>query len=83
MLPYKEKYPVGTKIRIASAERLLEFKRTWKYHHPILDEQIKAAGKVDKVKGVSFYHGGDALYVLEGASGTWHEQVLDPECVPD
>jgi hypothetical protein len=78
MLPYKEKYPVGTSIRIASMERLLEFKRTWKYHHPISDEQIKAAGKVDKVKGVSFYHGGDALYRLEGAGGTWHEQVLDP-----
>ena len=77
MPPYKEKYPVGTIIRIASVERLLEFKRTWKYHHPILDEQIKAAGKVDKVKGVAFYHGGDALYALEGVSGTWHEELLD------
>jgi hypothetical protein len=83
MPPYKEKYPAGTKIRIASVERLLEFKRTWKYHHPILDEQIKAAGKAAKVKGVSFYHGGDALYTLQEVGGTWHEQVLDPENTPD
>lgn len=83
MPPYREKYPAGTSIRIASVERLLEFKRTWKYHHPISDEQIKAGGKVAKVKGVSFYHGGDALYVLEGICGTWHEQVLDPENFSD
>jgi hypothetical protein len=83
MPPYKEKYPAGTNIRIASFERLLEFKRTWKYHHPISDEQIKAAGKIDKVKGVSFYHGGDVLYALEGIGGTWHEQVLDAENSPD
>jgi hypothetical protein len=63
-------------------ERLLEFKSTWKYHHPISDDQIKAAGKPDKVKGVTFYHGGDALYALEGVAGTWHEQVLDPEDPP-
>jgi hypothetical protein len=79
MPPYKEKYPVGTIIRIASVERLQAFKSDWKYHHPISDEQIKAAGKADKVKGVAFYHGGDALYALEGAAGTWHEQVLDLE----
>jgi hypothetical protein len=79
MPPYQEKYPAETTIRIASFERLLEFKKTWKYHHPISDEQINAAGKVDKVKGVSFYHGGDVLYALEGLGGTWHEQILDPE----
>lgn len=78
MTAYKEKYPAGTNIRIASFERLLEFKRTWKYHHPISDEQIKAAGKVDKVKEVSFYHGGDVLYALERVGGTWHEELLDP-----
>jgi hypothetical protein len=79
MPPYQERYLAGTNIRIGSVERLLEFKRTWKYHHPISDEQIKAAGKVAKVKGASFYHGGDVLYALEGIGGIWHEQVLDPE----
>ena len=79
MPPYKEKYPVGTIIRIAPSERREAFKRDWKHHHPISDEQIKAAGKADRVKKVGFYHGGDVLYELEGVPGTWHEQVLDDE----
>lgn len=83
MPPYKEKYPAGTKIRIASVERLLEFKRTWKYHYPISDEQVEAAGKAAKVKGVGFYHGGDVLYTLQEVGGIWHEQVLDPENTPE
>jgi hypothetical protein len=29
------------------------------------------------VEEVSFYHGGDALYVLEGLPGLWHEQCLE------
>jgi hypothetical protein len=26
---------------------------------------------------VSFYHGGDVLYELQTAPGTWHEQLLE------
>ena len=61
---YKEKYPVGTKVRICNLDKLRSFKRDWKYHHPISDEQMQAAGIHDKVKSVGFYHGGDVLYQL-------------------
>jgi hypothetical protein len=75
---YQEKYPVGTIVRIASLDRLQAFKQQWEYHHPLGDDQLKFAGTADKVCGVSFYHGGDVLYQLEDAPGTWHEEVLDP-----
>jgi len=78
MPPYKEKYPAGAIIRIASRERLQAFKRDWKYHHPISDEQISFAGNVVRVESVGFYHGGDVLYKLEGIVGFWHEEVLNP-----
>jgi hypothetical protein len=31
-----------------------------------------------RVKEVSFYHGGDQLYILENLPGIWHEQCLRP-----
>jgi hypothetical protein len=77
--PYKEKYPVGTKVRVDEVENLRAFKRDWKYHHPISGDQVRAAGVADKVKAVSFYHGGDVLYELEQTPGTWHEACLLPD----
>lgn len=29
------------------------------------------------ISTVGFYHGGDVIYTLEKAPGTWHEQLLD------
>lgn len=75
---YKEKYPVGTNVRIATSEKLRQFKQDWKYHHPISEDQIQAAGRIDVVKAVGFYHGGDVLYELNNAPGMWHEVCLDP-----
>jgi hypothetical protein len=78
--PYKEKYPVGASVKIAVEERLRPFMRPrWKYHHPISEAQLTEAGKRDKVASVAFYHGGDVLYELVGAHGTWHEDCLDPD----
>jgi hypothetical protein len=77
-MSYDEKYPVGTLVRIASRDRLRALKQQWKYHHPLGDDQLKFSGTADKVCGVSFYHGGDVLYQLEDAPGTWHEEILDP-----
>ena len=76
-MQYKEKFPVGTDVRIGNGEKLRAFKKNWKYHHPIPDEQVQAAGKPTRVKAVGFYHGGDVLYTLEGISGTWHEECLE------
>ena len=78
MTPYKEKYPAGTNVRIGDSEMLQAFKQHWKYHHPISEEQIEAAGMLDQVKAVSFYHGGDVLYELARTAGIWHEACLEP-----
>jgi hypothetical protein len=77
-MSYQEKYPVGTTVTIASTERLLKFKSEWKFHHPLQEAQLLFAGTTDKVRTVGFYHGGDVVYNLEKATGTWHEEVLDP-----
>jgi len=76
MPPYNEQFPVGTYVQIISRERLEEFKRSWRYHHPLADQQLAFAGQKGIVRKVSFYHGGDVLYLLEGVPGTWHEQCL-------
>ena len=76
MPPYKELFPVGSTIKIASREQLEEFQRTWKYHHPLLAEQLRYAGRDATVREVGFYHGGDVLYGLDEIPGTWHEQCL-------
>ena len=46
-----EKYPVGTDIRIVDIERLQAFRRDWKYHHPISDQQVQFAGSLLQSKG--------------------------------
>jgi hypothetical protein len=76
-MPYNEKYPAGTDIRIVGPEQLEAFRREWKYHHPLSDQQLLAAGSLDRVKAVGFYHGGDVLYELERLPGTWHEICLE------
>ena len=76
MAPYKERFPVGARVRIASRERLEEFKRTWRFHNPLAGDQLSFGGRDATVREVSFYHGGDVLYALDGLPGIWHEQCL-------
>jgi hypothetical protein len=75
--PYREKFPVGSSVRIKPAEELEIFKRNWKLHHPLSAEQVAYGGKTDCVLRVSFYHGGDVVYELKSAPGTWHELLLE------
>jgi hypothetical protein len=77
MPAYKERFPEGTLVRVAAKNVLEAFKRDWKYHHPLAEEQIEFAGREDMVKSVGFYHGGDVLYWLEQFPGTWHECCLE------
>lgn len=79
-LPYREKYPKGTPVRIAARKDLEDFLRTWRYHHPLAPEQLNYAGLSARVGSIGIYHGGDILYELEGIPGTWHESclMLDP-----
>jgi hypothetical protein len=73
---YNAEFPEGSQVRITDREHLEEFKTTWKYHHPLINQQIGYAGCIARVKSVAFYHGGDELYTLEGIPGIWHECCL-------
>lgn len=64
--------------RIAPRERLEEFLRNWRLHHPLEPDQLAFGGRLAAVKFVSFFHGGDALYELAIVAGLWHEQLLEP-----
>ena len=77
MKPYEASFDVGSKVRVAKAEVLEEFRRRWKYHNPLETQQLQFAGKGAVVEGVGFYHGGDCLYVLRGFPGVWHEVCLE------
>ena len=59
--------------------RLEEFRKTWKWHHPLQEEQLRYSGATSVVQDVGFYHGGDELYELEGIPGIWHEACLERE----
>lgn len=75
--PYNEEYAVGETVRIAERRILEDFVKNWKYHHPLEPGQLEFAGKAAEVKEVSFYHGGDELYILKGVPGIWHEGNLE------
>ena len=74
--PYIEQFPVGTRVRIVDHAQLERFRADWHYHHPLAPEQRAYAGHDAAVREVSFYHGGDVLYVLDGIPGIWHEGCL-------
>ena len=78
-MPYKEAFPKGSRVRIASKHCLEDFMASWKYHHRLQPEQVNFADQVATVEGVAFYHGGDPLYTLANIPGFWHEQCLLPE----
>lgn len=74
--PYNAEYQTGTSVRIETRQALEAFVREWKWHHPLQPNQLSFADAVARVKEVSFYHGGDELYQLEGIPGLWHEENL-------
>jgi hypothetical protein len=76
MKPYSAAFEVGTTVQIADPATLEQFLSTWKYHSPLQKEQLAYADRTANVSKVSYYHGGDALYVLEDVPGIWHEQCL-------
>jgi hypothetical protein len=77
MPPYREKYGVGTMVKVVAADRLQAFQSTWKFHNRLAPEQLAYADRQAEVARVYFYHGGDVLYVLEGVPGIWHEECLE------
>jgi hypothetical protein len=73
---YHEKFPAGTRVRIASREELERFRREWRLHNPLGPAQLDFADREATVAEVGFYHGGDVLYTLSGVPGVWHEHCL-------
>lgn len=73
---YNADFPKGTLVEIGNRELLDEFKREWKYHHPLQPEQLEFAGKTAEVVSIGYYHGGDVLYWLRDIPGVWHERCL-------
>ena len=62
---------------MVASDRLHAFRASWKYHHPLGEAQLDAAGRTAVVARVGYYHGGDPLYELEGLPGLWHEVCLE------
>jgi hypothetical protein len=71
---YKEDFPVGSKVRIASREFLGNFERSWKYRQPLESSRLHHASEVATVSAAGFYHEGNVLYQLRDMPGsTRHE----------
>jgi hypothetical protein len=69
-------FEVGSEVRIADRAFLESFMEAGQYHNELEPEQLAYAGRVAKVKEVSFFHGGDEIYTLQGVPGVWHEECL-------
>ena len=78
MKPYREKFPVGTSVRVADLNALQRFRDRWLLHHRLAVEQLQFAGRIARVARVMFYHGGDVLYTLDEIPGIWHEVCVHP-----
>jgi hypothetical protein len=76
MPSYQALFDVGSAVRIQSSDELEEFRSSWKFHHPLTDEQLANADRSATVETVGFYHGGDVLYTLKDIPGIWHERCL-------
>lgn len=74
---YKEKFPKGSAVKIASRPSLEHFLKTWRLHDRLQPEQLDYADQIAEVESVGFYHGGDVLYKLQGIPGIWHERCLE------
>ena len=74
---YEATFPKGLKVRVVSRAALEAFMQAWKFHHQLRPEQLEYAGAIATVKEVSFYHGGDQLYVLENVPGIWNLPCIE------
>ena len=73
---YKPLFEIGTTVRIQSLDALKAFRDSWKFHHPLQEEQLAFADERAAVAWIGSYHGGDLLYTLTDVPGIWHEQCL-------
>ena len=69
-------FEIGSQVRIADRAFLEAFLEAGQYHNELETEQLEFADRTAAVKSVSFFHGGDEIYELEGIPGVWHEECL-------
>jgi hypothetical protein len=69
-------FEVGSEVRIADRAFLESFLEAGQYHNELEPEQLEYAERVAKVREVTFFHGGDEIYALDGIPGVWHEECL-------
>jgi hypothetical protein len=69
-------FEVGSEVRIADRAFLESFLEAGQYHNELEPAQLEYAGRSAKVTSVTFFHGGDEIYQLEGIPGVWHEECL-------
>jgi hypothetical protein len=74
--PSRKIVSAGSSLRIQSLDALRAFRGSWKFHHPLADEQLAFADRSSIVASVGYYHGGDVLYRLRDVPGIWHEGCL-------
>jgi hypothetical protein len=72
----KAEFEVGSEVRVADRAFLESFLEAGQYHNELEPEQLDFADRVARVKEVTFFHGGDEIYSLEGIPGVWHEECL-------
>ncbi len=76
MPDYHSAFDGGEYVSIADLDTLRAFQKSWVWHHPLSDEQLDYAGKNDRIKSVSYYHGGTTLCEFGSIPGFWHESCL-------
>ena len=69
-------FEVGSEVRIADRAFLEQFLEAGQYHNELEPEQLNYAERTAKVISVTFFHGGDEIYKLDGIPGVWHEECL-------
>jgi len=74
--PYESMFDAGDIVRIEKRESLERFRSEWKFHHPLSESHMSYAERTTTVSKVGLFHGGDALYELDGMPGFWHEVNL-------
>jgi hypothetical protein len=75
--PYRERFPVGTRVQIVQYDALKLFMNTYHLHHALVAEQLRYAGLLTDVTAVGFYHGGEPVYTLDHAGDFgWLEACL-------
>lgn len=74
--PYEAAFREGDRVRIQERAFLERFRREWRWHDPLQPEQVEWAGRATAVRRIGWYHGGDVVYELLDAPGTWHEACL-------